>query len=132
MKKDIAKKWVKALRSGKYKQGQSWLKQYDKKGQERHCCLGVLCELYNDEMKKKHKKSLNSKIVDGCEAQRISFNKQEQGLPSVVKKWAGMKDSLGYFVNTNREFSECLADMNDIGVKFKTIANTIEKNIENI
>ncbi len=132
MKKEVAKKWVKALRSGKYKQGQSWLKQYDKKGQERHCCLGVLCELYNDEMKKKHKKSLNSKIVDGWAAQRISFNKNDQGLPAVVKKWAGMKDSLGYFVNTNREFSQCLADMNDIGRKFTTIANTIEKNVENL
>jgi len=131
MKKEVAKKWVKALRSGKYKQGQSWLKQYDKKGQERHCCLGVLCELYNDEMKKKHKKSLNTKIVDGWAERRISFNKQDQGLPVVVKKWAGMKDSLGYFI-ADTEFSECLADLNDMGTKFKTIANTIEKNVENL
>jgi hypothetical protein len=132
MKKEIAKKWVKALRSGKYKQGQSWLKQYDKKGQEHHCCLGVLCELYNDEMKKKHKKSLNSKTLEDWNVTRISFNKNDQGLPSLVKKWAGMKDSLGYFIDSNDKMGQCLADMNDIGRKFKTIANTIEKNVENL
>jgi len=132
MKKEIAKKWVKALRSGKYKQGQGWLKQYNNKGQEQHCCLGVLCELYNNEMKKKHKKSLNSKFIDGCAARVISFNKQEQGLPVVVKKWAEMKDSLGYFIDSNDKMVQCLADMNDIGRKFKTIANIIEKNVENL
>ena len=132
MKKEVAKKWVKALRSGKYKQGQTWLKQYDKKGQEQYCCLGVLCELYNNEMKKKHKKSLNTKIVNTWEAQRISFNKNDKGLPVVVKKWAGIKDGLGYFIDSDDGIGQCLADMNDIGRKFKTIANTIEKNVENI
>jgi len=131
MKKDIAKKWVKALRSGKYKQGECYLKQFNDNGQAKHCCLGVLCELYNNEMKKKHKKSLNTKIVDGYAERPVSFNKQQQGLPSVVKKWAGMKDSLGYFI-ADTEFSECLADLNDMGTKFKTIANTIEKNVENL
>lgn len=132
MKKDVAKKWVKALRSGKYKQGQSWLKQYNNKGQEQHCCLGVLCELYNDKMKKNHKKSLKIRNVDGLEANFVYFNNQSQGLPKVVRQWAGMKDSLGYFINTNGEFSQSLADLNDIGHKFKTIANTIEKNIDNL
>jgi len=131
MKKDVAKKWVKALRSGKYKQGQSWLKQYDKKGEEQHCCLGVLCELYNNEMKKKHKKSLNSKTVEDWNVTRISFNKNDQSLPNIVKKWAGMKDSLGNFIDSNN-MCRCLADMNDIGRKFNTIANIIEKNVENI
>jgi hypothetical protein len=131
MKKDIAKKWVKALRSGKYKQGECYLKQFNDNGQAKHCCLGVLCELYNNEMKKKHKKSLNTKIVDGYAERPVSFNKQQQGLPSVVKKWAGMKDSLGYFI-ADTEFSECLAELNDMGTKFKTIANTIEKNVENL
>ena len=37
MKKEVAKKWVKALRSGKYKQGQGYLKQYTNKGELRHC-----------------------------------------------------------------------------------------------
>jgi len=36
----VAQKWVKALRSGKYKQGRNRLRKKD-----RFCCLGVLCEL---------------------------------------------------------------------------------------
>ena len=35
-----AKKWVRALRSGKYKQGREWLRAGDT-----FCCLGVACEL---------------------------------------------------------------------------------------
>ena len=38
-------KWVEALRSGKYTQGTSLLKQYSNKDQVVHCCLGVACEV---------------------------------------------------------------------------------------
>jgi hypothetical protein len=37
---DNAKKWVAALRSGKYKQGRKFLRYKDE-----YCCLGVACEL---------------------------------------------------------------------------------------
>jgi len=40
MKKNVAKKWVKALRSGKYKQSREMLKNSGG-----YCCLGVLCEI---------------------------------------------------------------------------------------
>ncbi len=40
VKKQLRDKWVKALRSGKYKQGTAWLRKH-----EQHCCLGVLCEV---------------------------------------------------------------------------------------
>jgi len=40
--KTLKKKWVKALRSGKYKQTRGRLRT---KNGARHCCLGVLCEL---------------------------------------------------------------------------------------
>lgn len=36
MKKEIAKKWVKALTSGKYKQGKTYLKQVYYDGQAHH------------------------------------------------------------------------------------------------
>ena len=119
MKKEIAKKWIKALRSGKYKQGHSWLKQYDTKNQPRHCCLGVLCELYNESMKKNHKKTLTTKTFD-----------DGLFLPTSVRKWAGMKSKNGKL--DNHLFYNSLADMNDFGKTFKTISNTIEKNIENL
>lgn len=40
MKADLKKKWVEALRSGKYIQGRVYLAKNGK-----HCCLGVLCEV---------------------------------------------------------------------------------------
>ena len=133
MKTEIAKKWIKALRSGKYKQGQSLLKQYDAKNQPRHCCLGVLCELYNETMKKNHKKILtvNKTSNNGfCpENGYVTFSGEGESLPPVVKKWAGMKSNNG---EIDYRFYGSLADMNDSGKTFKTISNTIEKNIESL
>lgn len=40
MKKRIANKWIKALRSREYEQGFGKLKNGNK-----YCCLGVLCEI---------------------------------------------------------------------------------------
>ena len=46
-KKQLAnrKKWVAALRSGKFKQGKKQLKANNK-----FCCLGVACELFKDDV----------------------------------------------------------------------------------
>jgi hypothetical protein len=120
MKNKVMKKWVKALRSGKYKQGRDLLKQLDSKNQPRHCCLGVLCELYNEEMKKNHKKSLViEKTSNGFWV--------NSGLPTVVMNWSGVRDSTGFIEN-----DLCLTNLNDSGKGFKTIANIIEKNWENL
>ena len=43
------KKWVEALRSGKYKQGKYRLKTNDY-----HCCLGVLCDVVDKKYLKTH------------------------------------------------------------------------------
>lgn len=42
MKKDIAIKWVEALRSGKYVQGHGQLHNAQ---DNTYCCLGVLCDI---------------------------------------------------------------------------------------
>jgi hypothetical protein len=136
MKKEIAKKWVKALRSGKYKQGKGYLKQFNNKHEPKHCCLGVLCELYNDTMKKNHKKSLYvEEMVDGSDGTDfIRFDLSDGGLPKAVRQWAGIACALGDFTveKDNYYIEECLADLNDSGKKFSTIANIIEKNVENL
>lgn len=137
MNKKVMKKWVKALRSGKYKQGQGTLKQYKSKDQAKHCCLGVLCELYNEEMSKKKKKKLSEKLIQPDSYYHssfhglVEFNKSRDYLPNKVTKWAGMENKLGCFVYKNHK-NGCLADLNDDGTKFKTIANIIEKNWENL
>ncbi len=43
MKADVKERWVAALRSGKYKKGQGFLRR-DAAGGICHCCLGVLAE----------------------------------------------------------------------------------------
>lgn len=45
--KKIKNAWVKALRSGKYKQGEMKLIQGGKTN-KKYCCLGVLCEIVGE------------------------------------------------------------------------------------
>ena len=51
MKKSVAKAWVKALRSGRFKQTTGMLRNskrssdYDNSRECGHCCLGVLCAI---------------------------------------------------------------------------------------
>jgi hypothetical protein len=141
MKKEIAKKWIKALRSGKYKRGEGFLKRFNSKNQPRHCCLGVLCELYNESMKKNHKKTLTVKASNSgfCpENGYVIFGDRDVSLPPAVKKWAGIKHSTGEFTYIVKDQHgkyknhKNLSILNDTGNTFKTIANIIEKNIENL
>ena len=46
MNPEVKKLWVEALRGGKYVQGKGKLHYISKDGQEKFCCLGVLCDLY--------------------------------------------------------------------------------------
>lgn len=141
MKKNIAKIWAKALRSGKYKQGENYLKKFNSKGQPRHCCLGVLCELYNDTMKKNHKRTLSIEERNNeptLDHGYVRFGDKDGSLPTVVRKWAGLKNEMGTFSYTEKDAygtfksTDCLADLNDTGKKFSTIADIIEKNVENL
>lgn len=130
MKKNIMKKWVKALRSDKFKQGTGTLKQFNSKGQAAHCCLGVLCELYNSEMKKNKKKTLSEKVIKGCDYiyGAVKFGTKTGDLPVKVMKWSGMRTNIGVIDNEN--YSD-LVYLNDTsGRNFKKIASVIEKNWE--
>ena len=131
MRKEVMKKWVKALRSGKFKQGQGTLKQYNSKGVVQHCCLGVLCELYNENMKKNHKKTLPEKICDTCCSRSTKFGTKTDILPTQVKNWAGMKSTEGDWTTENG-LKDSLIDWNDSGKTFKSIANAIDNNWEKL
>ena len=137
MNKTIAMEWVKALRSGKYKQGDSYLCQITSKG-KKHCCLGVLTEMYQAEQKAKKKKALPAKV--GKIYADASFDVVKYGngecaageLPVAVKRWAGMEGRLGEFDVESDGYFGSLSHMNDSGCSFKKIANFIEKNYENL
>ena len=45
--KDVKKRWLKALRSGKYKKTKGRLRFIDGNNDASYCCLGVLCDVEN-------------------------------------------------------------------------------------
>jgi hypothetical protein len=107
MKKSWARKWVKALRSGKFIQGRSHLKLDGK-----HCCLGVLCELT----------PYKERFTEMRSSTRVGYNIH---LPEEIKKLVGMQ-------SMNRVFkvemsASVLAAMNDTGKTFEEIADVIEE-----
>lgn len=145
MNKTIAMKWVKALRSGKYKQGVGYLCRVNSKG-KKHCCLGVLTDIYQAEQKAKKKKVIPTKVsyeyikdstatsgLKLIEVVKYSSGKYAtEGLPLAVKRWAGMEGRLGEFDVMDEGYYKSLSNMNDDGHSFEEIANFIEKNWENL
>ena len=91
MKIEIAKKWVRALRSGKYKQGTGVLEHVDNKGKSSFCCLGVLCKITKAPRKVQ---SIAAVPVPYKEVLYGNFNKNDDDdstvLPISVKKKVGM------------------------------------------
>lgn len=49
--KEAIKLWVKALRSGRYRQATDTLRYVDSSKNMRYCCLGVACNLYTPKHK---------------------------------------------------------------------------------
>lgn len=106
--------WVAALRSGKYKQGTRRLvrdfRDSIKPGTCEFCALGVLCEVYCDEVE--DIRNLNNTFLRSYG--RFENNKMP---PMEVLEWAGMTTG----------FSDYVARANDdYGVKFDEIALIVE------
>jgi hypothetical protein len=107
MKKKIMEKWVKALRSGEYKQCQETLCSVDyNTGEKSYCCLGVLTDLYLKERKRQKKgrgiKGFREFTKQDVAQYECSFNAwevkkagklpEDGSLPDEVAKWAGWTD----------------------------------------
>ena len=156
MKKNIMNKWVKALRSGKYKQCRDQLCIVSgTTGEESYCCLGVLTDLYLKE-RKRQKKGPNIKFFHIYTKEDmdhdLNYSKWEVDgevgcLPAEVAEWAGFNTATddyktGCFSNGKDEIDLVL--LNDGGLdptdvnkttkpkSFEQIANVIEKNYEHI
>ena len=132
MKKEIANIWVKALRSGKYKQGVCALHTSDNK----YCCLGVLCDLYDKDRKAKKKKSIkisNPRYNNNKGKYCYRYDNEYDFLPSNVRRWAGMKSKKGS-LEIDGDFFD-LAVLNDGEsyhgpMTFKEIAKIIETYVD--
>lgn len=83
MNQEVKKAWLEALRSGNYKQGQSWLKDGDK-----YCCLGVLCETLSRKPELGFKVDL---MEDECSSSFVYGDEDEcEVLPSNLRKELGI------------------------------------------
>lgn len=137
MNKKVKKKWVKALRSGKYKQTRETLK--DKHG---YCCLGVLCDLAVQagiatwEVKDNNKifqiktMEYSSIAVEGVKIPYLTAS----FVPKAVIEWAGLEEDNINFQNTDSADiiikNNSLSSMNDdFEYSFKKIAKKIDKNL---
>ena len=121
MKKAIADLWIKALRSGKYKQGKTELCVVNGKN-VKYDALGLLCHILKIGYKVKHNSLDNIKIKAYGEYGGIS-SIGECSLPDIVREISGIKTPLGYIPSLRDK----IATMNDRGKSFKEIADVIEK-----
>lgn len=130
MKKAIALKWAKALRSKRYRQGTGLLSNDGE-----FCCLGVLCELYQADRKRQKRKTLSVHLVSirsGKPPSCTEYDGEKELLPVAVQKWAGMKSHNGTMAKMPPSFEAfpepSLSTANDAGYSFKDIALLIEAN----
>jgi hypothetical protein len=80
----VKERWVKALKSNKYRKGSGRLRilSYLKGEQDLFCVIGVLCDLYAQVGPEKWQLSLS--------AGGYSFDGMSENLPDAVAKWADL------------------------------------------
>jgi hypothetical protein len=109
----LVREWIKALRSGKYKQTFGFLCVPKESGTypQGYCCLGVACEVY--------RKHYHLEVAERGYSQ--TYDGAASGLPLVVREAFGIRDTLGEYK------SGALYLHNDAGKSFKQIAAIIER-----
>lgn len=142
MKREIAMRWIAALRSGEYRQTNDKLcRIYNEGTQCSHCAMGVLADLYQRETGE-----LNTwPNKDGYG--NVSFKDETNGtwssifIPTEVKQWAGIRNGLGAFkesqwIDTEDRGSLCCTSVvalnDDARLPFTDIADIIEQNWEDM
>lgn len=115
MNPEIKEKWLTALRSGDYAQGKGFLCKVEEDGSKAYCCLGVLTDLYIQEM--------------GFEWERgvsyLHFDEEIVMLPLSVRNWSSVSNT-GLFYNEEGEMGE-LTDVNDTSDNFDKVIQIIEE-----
>ena len=137
MDKAVMEEWVAALRSGKYRQGQSMLRVFDSEQEppmNRFCCLGVLCDIFSET-----RTDCSWASCGSCDAFAFGVKGQDfncKALPDAVRHWADMRSKVGYLYNPESgnqlEDEYSLVYLNDAGCTFKQLADWIERNYEKL
>lgn len=118
--KELRDKWLEALCNKEYKQGQQYLHSVDSKGNERFCCMGVLCDVW---MKNSPKCQISWSTDTIFWSQSavfnhiFSFGEHKYFPPGIIF------DDIGLSPN----YRTVLAQMNDCGFNtFEQIADYLE------
>jgi|CXWL01.1.fsa_nt_gi hypothetical protein len=110
MNREVAERWTKALRSGRYKQGFGRLSVENDKGQKKYCCLGVLCKLL-----------------------KINISKSDVSLGLEAMDKSGIKSPFGVLTTRQGIPHRSLAEINDTRqASFNKIADIIDKHWEDL
>lgn len=125
MNPQVKAKWLKALRSGEYRQTRCLLRSSN----DAFCCLGVLCDIYTDEVE-------GSWEFDGYDKDgytMINHNKGQHSkmeLPACVAEWAGLEEcNPEVFIGGNPNSFSTLSGLNDEGKTFNEIADLIDRHL---
>lgn len=108
---EIRKQWTAALRSDEFRQATGALRVDD-----RHCCLGVLCELHR-------RANPDYEWKEPVPGLGYVYDKYISALPESVMLWAGLRSQNPRVTHPLRT----LAQMNDDGFTFAEIADVIEE-----
>lgn len=110
-RKDFFELWIKALESGEYKQVKSTLVEVDNGNTIGYCCLGVACDIAENN-------GFNVPLFAG-----------RSYLPNRMQRLLGTTEEALFIepITYRGRVYESLAQMNDSGVKFKTIARIIRE-----
>jgi len=111
LEKEFAQKWVDALKSGKYPQGEGFLE--NSYGQ--YCCLGVACRMNHPKVDLR-----NKAFIDVSKESRGHISKYlNRSIPALLRG-----------TDATQPFVQKVSKMNDDGCSFIQIAYWIEKNVE--
>lgn len=132
MNPDVKRLWVDALRSGKFTQGYHVLSDGD-----RHCCLGVLCDLAIENGVPISKTlSVEHEYASEGYTYGSLYSYSKVSLPDEVMEWAGLEHSTPEVIlprgNASVEAgcSTGLDNVNDSGeADFNFIADLIEEQL---
>lgn len=127
MNPEIKKRWLGALRSGRYDQGRNgYLRQPHGRGNALFCCLGVLCDLAVQDGLAEWVDVPDTRLHDAhsvlvWNGEELDVDRNYDYLPEKVQEWAGLPDRdptvpIGYEPFT-------LSQLNDHGTAEKTRYN---------
>ena len=93
----IKKKWLNALRSGEYKQGQECLKN----SEGAYCCLGVLCRITGNEDNRDMNQSYPTDTVNGVPGEFMGLDGYMQNKLAIMNDSGDHDfDSIAYYIES--------------------------------